>query len=111
MVRSPVCRSPCQNSPLTGKDELAGLAPTESSGTPKPTPVVSCAPTPTLATTFAVAPSLDNKLFKQFIKTYIEAQVPGQIEVDPKPCKQFLKAQFSDLYYGNLHMNYYRFCQ
>ena len=93
------CRSPCRNPPSVGEDELAGAAPTEGSGTPTPTPVVSRAPT--------VAPSLDNKLFKQFMKAYLEAQVPGQTEVDPKPCEDPLKAQFPDLYYSNLQMDCY----
>ena len=104
-------RSPCQNSPLTCKDELAGAAPTERCGTIPPTLVVSHAPTPAPATALVVALSLDNELFKQFIKAYLEAQVPCQTEVGPEPCKQPLKAQFPDLYYDNLHMDCYQFCQ
>ena len=105
------CNSPHQNPRSTGKDELAGATPTEGSGTSTPTPVVSRVRTPALATALVVAPSLDNKLFKQFMKTYLEAQVSSQIEVDPEPCKQPFKAQFLDLYYGSLHMDCYRFCQ
>ena len=104
-------RSPRRNAPLTGKDELAGAAPTEGSGTPIPTPVLSRASTPAPATAPAAAPSLDNKLFKQFIKAYLEAQVPGRTEVDSEPREQPLKARFPDLYYGNSHMDCYRFCQ
>ena len=111
MARPLASRNPCQNPPSTAKGELAGAAPIEGNGTPTPTPVVSRAPTPALAITSAVAPSLDNKLFKQFIKAYLEAQVPGQTEVDSEPRKQSLKAQFPDLYYGNLHMDCYQFCQ
>ena len=70
-------RSPRQNPLPTGKDELAGAAPTEGSGTPTPTPVVSRAPTPAPATAPAVAPFSDNELFKQFIKAHLEVQVPG----------------------------------
>ena len=73
MVESFACRSPCRNPSLNGKDELTGIAPTESSGTPTSTPVVSCAPTPAPAIAPAVALSLDNELFKQLIKTYLEA--------------------------------------
>ena len=105
------CRSLCQNPSPTGKDELAGVALTEGSGTPILTPVMFYALTSALATDPAVAPSLDNKLFKQFIKAYLEAQMPSQIEIDPEPCKQSLKARFPDLYYGNLHMDCYQFCQ
>ena len=98
-------RSPCRNSLPAGEDELAGGALTEGSGTPTPTPVVLRAPTPAPATAPAAALSLDNKLFKQFMKTYLEAQVPGQTEVDSEPRKQFLKARFPDFYYGNSHMD------
>ena len=105
------CCSPRRNLSLTSKDELAGAAPTEGSGTPISTPVVFRAPTLALATAPAVAPSLDNELFKQFMKAYLETQVPGRIEVDPEPCKQPLKAWFPDLFYGNLHIDCYRFCQ
>ena len=77
MTGSRACRSLCWNPPPTGKDELAGVAPTKGSGTPTPTPIVFCAPTPAPATTLAIAPSLDNKLFKQFMKAYLKAQVQG----------------------------------
>ena len=111
MARPRACRSPCQIPPPAGEDELAGVALTEGSGTPTPTLVVSRAPTPAPATAPTAAPSLDNKLFKQFMKVYLEAQVPGQTEVDSEPCKQCIKAQFSDLYYGKLHIDCYQFCQ
>ena len=62
------CRSPRRNPPPTSKNELAGVALTEGSDTPTPTPVVLRAPTPAPAIAPATAPSLDNKLFKQFIK-------------------------------------------
>ena len=71
---------------------------------------MSCAPTTALAIALAAAPSLDNKLFKQFMKAYLEVQVPDQTEVDTKPCKQFFKARFPDFYYGNLYMDCYQFC-
>ena len=104
-------RSPRRNPPPAGEDELAGAVPTEGSDTPTPTPVMSCAPTPAPATAPAAAPSSDNELFKQFMKAYLEAQVPGRTEVDPEPREQPLKARFPDLYYGNSHMDCYRFCQ
>ena len=103
-------RSPCRNPPPAGKDELAG-APTDGSGTPAPTitPAVSRALTPAPAPT-ASAPASTDELFKQFMKTYLEAQTQtaqGQAE----PQKQPLKAWFPNLYWGNLHMDCYRFCQ
>ena len=81
------CRSSCWNLLPVNEDELAGAAPTEGSGTPTPTPIVSRAPISTPAIAFTAAPSSNNKLFKQFIKPYLEAQVPSKIEVDPEPCK------------------------
>ena len=67
------CRSPCQYPCPISEDELADAAPTEGSGTPTSTAVVSCAPNPAPATAPAVAPCSDNKLFKQFMKAYLEA--------------------------------------
>ena len=80
-------RSFCWNPLPAGKDELAGATLTESSGTPTPIPVVSRAPNHAPATVPTAALSLDNKLFKQFMKVYLEAQMPGQTEIDPEPCK------------------------
>ena len=100
------CWSLCRNFPLASEDQLANAAPTEGNSTFTSTSAVSRVPTPASA----IAPFLDNKLFKQLIKAYLKAQVPGRIEVDSKPCKQSLKAWFPDLYYGNLHMDCYRFC-
>ena len=126
MARPPARRSPCWNAPPTGKYELAGAAPgpapTEGSDTFTLAPAVSRVPTPTPSDALVAAlslspalaatvPSSDNKLFKQFIKAYLEAQVSSRTKVDPEPRKQPLKAQFPDLYYGNSHMDCYRFCQ
>lgn len=102
-------RSPRRNPPPTGEDELAG-APTEGSGTPTPTPVISRAPTPAPVPAPVVRPAPTDEQFKQFMKTYLEAQTqpaPGQSEPRERP----LKARFPDLYYGNSHQDCYRFCQ
>ena len=77
MGRSPICRSSCQNLLPTGKDELAGAAPIKSSDTLTPTPVLFCAPTLAPATAPTVTPSYNNKLFKQFMKAYLETQAPS----------------------------------
>ena len=68
---------------------------------------MSRAPTPAPVTVPAIAPSSNNKLFKQFIKVYLETRVPGQIEIDPKPPELPLKAQFLNLDYSHLHMDCY----
>ena len=104
------CHSPSRNPLPVYKNELTGAAPTEGSGTPTLTPIVSRASTPAPATTPDAVPSFDSKLFKQFIKAYLKTQVLGRIEVDSEPCEQSFKAQFPDLYYGNLHMDCYQFC-
>ena len=91
------CRSPRRNLLPTGKDELAGAS-TNGSGTPvpTPTPAISRAPTPAPAPT-ASAPAFTDELFKQFMKTYLEAQTQtaqGPAEPQEPP----FKAWFSDLY-------------
>ena len=54
-----------------------------------------------------------NGLFQQFMKAYLENQnqalppAPIQAEFREQP----LKARFPDLYYGNSHLDCYRFCQ
>ena len=65
----------CWNPSLAGKDELASAIPTKGSSIPTPTLAVSHAPTPALD----IALSFNNELFKQFIKAYLETQVPNQI--------------------------------
>ena len=54
-----------------------------------------------------------NGLFQQFMKAYLEnqnqAQTPAPVQAEPR--EQPLKARFPDLYYGNSHMDCYRFCQ
>ena len=92
MARPFARRSSCRNPLLTGKDELAGVAlgpaPTKNSDNSIPAPVVSRVPTPapskapiaSPSQAFALAAtalSSDNELFNQFIKAYLEAQVPG----------------------------------
>ena len=104
MVGLRTCRSPRRNPPLGGEDELTGGppgAPTKSSHTPTHSPTVSWAPTPALLST--------DKLFKQFMRAYLESnQGPSQpLEEREQP----LKAKIPDVYYGKLHMDCYHFCQ
>ena len=88
MARPLAHRTFCQNPPLPDKNELSGAAPgpapTKGSNISTPTPAVSRVstlaspvtlivasnPAPALA---VIAPSLDNKFFKQFMKAYLEA--------------------------------------
>lgn len=60
----------CHNPPLSGKDELVGIASIKSSNTHTFTPTVSYAliPIPVIAL------HSTNELFKWFIKVYLEAQ-------------------------------------
>ena len=87
MAKPHARHSPFRKLLPTGKDELARATPIEGSSTLTSISIMSYAPTPAPTTTFAVAPSSDNKLFKQFIKASLKPQVPGQIEIDPKSCK------------------------
>ena len=98
------------------KDELArDQGPTKSSHLGSTSPVPSCNPIlgPTLvsAPIFALASALysSDKLFRQFIKAYLESnQGPSRSQVE---CKQSLKAKVPDVYYGKSHMDCYHFCQ
>ena len=68
-----VCRSSCWNFSSIGKDKLAGAALTKGSGIPTPILIVLRAPILALAIASATAPSLDNELFKKYLKTYLDA--------------------------------------
>lgn len=77
MVGPCTCHSLCQNFFLIGKDELIGGASralTNNSGISTPTFAVSRTPSSASALAAVVGPAFTNKLFKQFIKTYLEAQ-------------------------------------
>ena len=57
------------------------------------------------------APALPffDKLFRQFMKAYLETnQRPRQ---SPMECKRPLKAKVPEVYYDKLHINCYNFCQ
>lgn len=53
--------------------------------------------------------STNNKFIKQFIKTYLEAQVQTLVLTKIKSCKLFLKAFFCKLYLDNLHLTCFEF--
>ena len=108
-----VCYSLYWNPPPTSKDKLTGSGPTQDSGILTLILAISRTPSPAPTIALAVGSSSDNKLFKQFMKVYLEAQVPAQTssKVDLEPCKQHFQAWFSDIYYGNLHVDSYWFWQ
>ena len=114
------CRSPCQNLPPIDpvEDELArdldlvgGLHLSSTSPTPSCKPnlgpklVPALIPTPVSAPT----PPSSNKLFKQFMRAYLESnQGPRQPPVERK---QSFKAKIPEMYYGKSHIDCYHFCQ
>ena len=118
MARPRTRRSLCRNPLPGGEDELVGgllRDPTKGSNTPTPSPSVFQAQTP--ASTQAPTPLSNKGLFQQFMKAYLENQNQNQNQApSPAPIQaeireQLLKARFPDLYYGNSHLDYYRFCQ
>ena len=110
------CRSPCRNPASAGKNDLAGAVPTEGSGTPTTTPVVSR--TPTSAPAAALAPLLTSaaadsaarystKDFQGILKTILEARAPAP--QSESFCDRPLKTRALDLSRGKTHMEYYNF--
>lgn len=63
--------------------------------------------TDTLVFALSFAPASIDELFKQFMKSYLEAQTPTLVQA--KPPKQLLKAHFPNIYYKNLYMDCYYF--
>ena len=89
--------SPCHNPPPGVEDKLAGgppRVPNEGNNTPTHSQAVFWAPTPT--------PLSTNKLFKQFMKAYLQPS---------KECKRPLKAKVPDVYYDKSHMDCYHICK
>ena len=74
---------------------------------PAPVPTLVSAPVPTLVPAPALFSS--DKLFKQFIKAYLESNKrPRQ---PPAEREQSFKAKVPKVYYGKLYMDCYHFCQ
>ena len=105
----------------------AGGASTDDSGTPKPTPAVSRAPTPAPAQTLAPAQTSApvsvlglserytnktlQKATKLALELFVKGQKYGQLQASSASCEPPLKAWFLDLYYGNSYLDCYCFCQ
>ena len=110
------CRSPRRNPPPGGKDELARSppgAPTKGSNTLTFSSSASRAQTP--ASAQAPAPPSNEGLFQQFMKAYLENQnqnqAPPPAPIQAELREQLLKVRFTNVYYGNFHLDCYRFCQ
>ena len=92
------------------KDELAkNQVPFQKSNFGSTFPRLALFCNPTLVPVPTLAPLSSDKLFKKFMKAYLDFnQGPSQTLAERK---QPLKAKVPDVYYGKLHMDYYHFCQ
>ena len=114
MAKARIHRSLRRNSPPDNEDEPARGppgAPTKDSNTPTFFPPVSWAQTLALTPAPPQVPSFTEKLCQQLLKTYTVTVKLLEQNYGSGPRKQPLKARFPKLYYGNLHMDCYRFCQ
>ena len=98
--------------PRTGRNASRALI--SSSGTPKPTPAVSHAPTSALVSALGSLGRYTDKdlqrATKLALKLFVKGQKHGQLQANFVSCKQPLKARFLDLYYKNSHLDCYHFC-
>ena len=117
-------QSPCWNPLLADEDELARAAPrapSNDSGTLSHTPamlrILTPAPALSLAPAKLVAKYTNTDLqraTKLALELFVQGQQQAQSQIAPlalEPRKRPFKARFPDLYYGNSHMDCYRFCQ
>ena len=128
MVRSSVCRSPCQN-PHDGKDKLGGRTSTEGSNRRTFAPVATRAPTPAavpVVAPLAASGSADLSVVRylkddlqRILRTVLDFRPPTPVPApviadDPHsegPCERPLKARFPDIYWGKTHLECYNFFQ
>ena len=79
--------------------------------------ILICAPAQSLAPTKFVAKYTNANLqraIKLALKLFVQGQQQAQSQMAPpalEPQKRHLKTRFPDLYYGNSHMDCYRFRQ
>ena len=120
MARLPARHSPRQNSPLIGKDEPVGPAPTEGSDTYTPAPTVSRAPIPAPPAALALAPTAVNstlrysevdpqRILRTILETKALAPAPQPLGFLHGPCERPLKTRFLELYHGKTQMECYNF--
>ena len=102
------------------EDEFAkDQRPIESSYLSSISSASSCNPTPDPALVSALVPALvltpaptlpsSNKLFKQFIKVYLESN--QGLNQPPAKRERPFKAKVPDIYYDKLHIDCYHFCK
>ena len=116
------CHFPHQNLPSIDyvEDELAkDPNPANSFYSDSTSPALSCNPTLGPVLVLALIPALvpapapalpsSNKLFKQFMKTYLKSN--QGLKQSPVERKQSLKAKLPEVYYNKLHIDCYHFCQ
>ena len=107
-----------RNPLLGGKNKLAE-APTEGNSTLAVSCALIPAPTQAPALTLASGPGPPGRytdkdlqrVTKLALKLFVKGQEYGQLQANSAPCEQLLKTRFPNLYYGNLHLDYYCFCQ
>ena len=105
------------NPPPAGKDELARRTLFEGSGIPTPTPAASRAPTPAHTQDPIPVPGLPDmytnidlqRATSLALELFVKGQEHGQANSASR--KRAFKARNFDLYYRNLHMECYYFCQ
>ena len=116
MARSSACRTLSQNPSLSGKDKLAGAAPTKSNNISG----VSYALTPAIAlSVFFILSSMAQYLeddLQRIFKTVLDSRTPAfPLALAPQqyknPCERSLKAQFPEIYWSKIHLECYNFFQ
>ena len=109
---------------LGGKNKIRGAS-TKGNSTFSPSLVVFYTPIFTLTQAFGytffftfVLGLLERYTDKNLLTTiklaleyFIKGQEHGQLQASSAPCKHSLKTWFPDLYYKNLYLNCYWFCQ
>ena len=90
-------------------------APTNGSNTPEPIPAVSRTPTSALVSASGLPWRYTDedlqRATKLALELFVKGQEHGQLQANSAPREQPLKTWFPDLYYRNLHLDCYCFCQ
>ena len=118
MAQSSACHTPLKIPPLSGKNELAGVAHIEDNKTPFISPAYTFATTIALPVVFAlyfIAWYLEDD-FQQIFSTVLDSRplplfIPALIVAQQykSPCKRLLKAWFLEIYRDKTYMECYNF--